>query len=219
MGALWSQGDERGAREAQEGPLDVLLRAIDLRRFRPYHAPTSGAPRRERLAPGAPMGIWMHESASKRELRADRLRDWLRFLLHTDDTPRRAALAFALGVFIAWTPLLGFHTLIALGLAFALGLNRVAVLGGTFVNNPWTLVPIYSASVYIGSLILGSDLDPPRFEGFDSWSDIGSFIAQCRPWIVPLTAGTLILGSISALLAFPIVLYGIRWYRTLRHAG
>ncbi|PYS97023.1 MAG: hypothetical protein DMF50_02190 [Acidobacteria bacterium] len=219
MGALWSTGDERDAREVPEGPLDALLRVIDLRRLRPYHAPTSGAARRERAARGAHMGIWMEESAAMRQLRTDRLRSWLRFALHTDDTPPRAALAFALGVFIAWTPLLGLHTVLALGLAFALGLNRVAVLAGTFVNNPWTLVPIYSVSVYLGSLILGTDLDPPRFEGFDSWSDIGTFIAQCRPWIVPLTVGTLVLGTISALLAFPIILYGIRWYRTLRHAG
>src|SRR5439155_1124216 len=149
MGALWSTGDERDAREVPEGPLDALLRVIDLRRLRPYHAPTSGAARRERAARGAHMGIWMEESAAMRQLRTDRLRSWLRFALHTDDTPPRAALAFALGVFIAWTPLLGLHTVLALGLAFALGLNRVAVLAGTFVNNPWTLVPIYRVSVYL----------------------------------------------------------------------
>ncbi len=33
-----------------------------------------------------------------------------------------------------------------------------------------------------------------------------------------MTLGTLILGSLCALLSFPIVLYGIRWYRGLRHA-
>ena len=148
----------------------------------------------------------------------DRIRAWLRVVLHTDDTPPRAALAFALGVFIAWTPVIGLHTLIALGMAFLLGLNRVAVLAGTFVNNPWTIVPIYSASAYVGSVLIGADPDAPRFEGLTGWGDLWELLGQFRPWIVPLTAGTLVLGVLSALLSFPIVLYGIRWYRALRHA-
>lgn len=154
-----------------------------------------------------------------RKFGVDRLKRLLRYVLHTDDTPVRAALAFALGVFIAWTPIVGLHTLVALGLAFLLGLNRVAVLTGTFINNPWTFLPIYSASAYLGSLLVGSDAPAPRLEGLSNWSDVGDFLSQCQPWIVPLTTGTLILGTLCAFLSFPVVLYGIRWYRALRRAG
>ena len=150
--------------------------------------------------------------------RARRLGEWLRFILHTNDTPPRAALAFAIGVFIAWTPAVGLHSLLALAIAFLFGLNRVAVLAGTFVNNPWTIVPIYYASAHLGSLIVGSEVSMPRLEG-KTWSHLYDFLSQCGPWIVPLTTGTIILGSICALLSFPIVLYAIRWYRALRHAG
>lgn len=169
--------------------------------------------------PVLPLGFRVGDEPMIRGLRGRGWREWLRFILHTNDTPARAALAFAIGVFIAWTPALGFHTVIALGLAFLLGLNRVAVVAGTFVNNPWTFVPIYSASVYLGSALLGSDLAAPQFEGLATWTDLREYLAQLRPWIVPLTTGTLVLGALSALIAFPIVLYGIRWYRTLRHAG
>lgn len=147
----------------------------------------------------------------------ERIKVWLRIILHTDDTPRRAALAFALGVFIAWTPVLGLHTLIALGLAFLLGLNRLAVLAGTFVNNPWTIFPIYSAALWIGSHLAGPDLEAPRLEGISGWKELWELLGQFRPWVLPFTAGTLILGALSALLSFPIVLYGIRWYRAFRH--
>ncbi len=143
----------------------------------------------------------------------------LRRVFHTDDTPQRAALAFALGVFVGWTPALGFHTLIAVGLAFLLGLNRIAVMAGTLVNNPWTVVPIYSASAYCGSFLLGSAPPAVRFEGLATWEGARSFLAQLGPWIVPLSAGTLVLGAVCALLSFPIFLYGILWYRTLRRAG
>jgi len=221
VGALWSESD--GERETDdESPLAVLLHAIDLRRLSPYHAAAVRRARRreQKAGPGSALrlGVWLPEDGPVREGRARRFGHWLRVVLHTDDTPPRAALAFAIGVFIAWTPALGFHTLLALVIAFLFGLNRVAVLAGTFVNNPWTIVPIYSASAYLGSLLTGADVSLPRLEG-KTWSDLFDFMAQCRPWIVPLTMGTLVMGLLSALVAFPVVLYGIRWYRGLRQAG
>ena len=149
----------------------------------------------------------------------DRIRSWLRFILHLDGSPRRAALAFALGVFIAWTPALGLHTLLALVIAFFLGLNRVAILAGTLVNNPWTIVPIYSGSAYLGAFLLRSQLPPPRFEGISTLSDLGEFLGQFRPWLGPLLTGTFVLGLASALVSFTAVFYGLRWYGVLRRSG
>jgi len=45
----------------------------------------------------------------------------LNALLLLEDTPERIALAFAIGVWIAFSPLLGIHTGLALGLAFVPG--------------------------------------------------------------------------------------------------
>ncbi len=221
MGALWSETEGKGG-EATTGALATLLHAIDLRRLSPYHAAAVRKARRRArgaVAGGAVrIGVWLPEDGPVREGGAKRLGEWLRFALHTDDTPPRAALAFAIGVFIAWTPVFGFHTFLGLAIAFLFGLNRVAVMAGTFVNNPWTFVPIYTASAWLGSLLTGVEVSAPRLEG-KSWSHFFDFLAQCRPWIVPMTTGTLILGSICALLSFPVILYGIRWYRRVRQAG
>ncbi|HEY3886316.1 MAG TPA: DUF2062 domain-containing protein, partial [Vicinamibacterales bacterium] len=65
-------------------------------------------------------------------------------LLHTHDTPERTAAAFALGVLIGFSPLLGVHTLLGVVLAFALNLNRVAVLLGVYSNLPWILPAYYT---------------------------------------------------------------------------
>ena len=221
MGALWSETEGKGG-EATTGLLASLLHAIDLRRLSPYHAAAVRKARRRvrgAAAGGAVrIGVWLPEDGPLRQGGTRRLKDWLRFVLHTDDTPQRAALAFAVGVFIAWTPALGFHTLLGLAIAFLFGLNRVAVMAGTFVNNPWTFVPIYTVSAWLGSALIGVEMSAPRLEG-KSWSHFFDFLTQCRPWIVPMTMGTLILGSLSALLSYPVMLYGIRWYRGLRQAG
>jgi len=82
---------------------------------------------------------------------------WQKVILHLmgkEDPPEKVASAFALGVAISFTPFVGFHTLIALDLAFLLRLSKVDVWIGTLVVNPWTMVPIYSFEHYLGKKIL-----------------------------------------------------------------
>jgi uncharacterized protein (DUF2062 family) len=87
--------------------------------------------------------------------RFPRLRHAVDQLLHTHDTPRRTAGAFALGVFFGFSPLLGLHTVLGLALAFALRLNRIAVLIGIYSNLPWILPPYYVMATVVGAAILG----------------------------------------------------------------
>ena len=74
-----------------------------------------------------------------------RARAWLEQLLHTHDTPQRTAAAYALGVLLGFSPLLGLHTVLGLVLAFALNLNRVAVLLGVHSNLPLDPRPLLHA--------------------------------------------------------------------------
>src|SRR6266576_6016648 len=83
----------------------------------------------------------------------------IRRLLALDDPPERTALAFSIGVFIAFSPFLGLHTILATLIAFLFRFNKLAVYGGTFINNPFlTLVPIIIASYAIGAFLLGRPL-------------------------------------------------------------
>src|SRR5918996_2937928 len=85
-----------------------------------------------------------------------------RRLLAADDPPERTALAFSIGIFIAFSPLLGLHTLMATALAFAFRFNKIAIYAGTFVNNPFlTLVPIVVASYALGALVTGRPVELP----------------------------------------------------------
>src|SRR6185295_5462370 len=67
------------------------------------------------------------------------LRRAVQAVLHVEDTPHRIALAFAVGVFIAFFPIWGIHTAMALGVAFLFRLSRAATMVGAWVNNPWTM--------------------------------------------------------------------------------
>ncbi|HYK88249.1 MAG TPA: DUF2062 domain-containing protein [Acidobacteriota bacterium] len=140
-------------------------------------------------------------------------KEYLRRLLALDDTPERIAFAFALGVFLAFSPLLGLHTLLGLTLAFVFGLNRVAVLLGVWVNNPWTLVPIYGAAAFIGSLLFGFPPGHalPPFDWGEFWHG-GFWRELIGDWSMlrPIVLGSTILSFVGALLSYPIALYVVR---------
>ncbi len=135
------------------------------------------------------------------------LRGIFRAILHLQDTPHRIALAFGLGVFIAFSPLLGIHTGLALGLAFLFRLSRVAILAGAWINNPWTLAPMFLAGTALGCAILG--VAPLSLEAID-WSLKGRvFYAALwegmRPLLLPFVVGNTILGVIGGGLSYLVV--------------
>ena len=88
------------------------------------------------------------------------LRKRLDHLLRTHDTPQRTAAAYALGVFFGFSPLLGLHTLLGLVFAFALNLNRVAVLLGIYSNLPWILPAYYTLATMAGAGLLRVRVQP-----------------------------------------------------------
>jgi hypothetical protein len=133
-----------------------------------------------------------------------RLRRLAQLLLKIEDAPERVALAFALGVFIAFFPILGVHTAMALGLALALRLNRIAILAGTFVSNPWTLVPMLTAGTVVGCALLGvspSGLDELA-AGLEGAGFAKRLLARLRPLLLPYLVGNLILGAATGVLAY-----------------
>jgi uncharacterized protein (DUF2062 family) len=131
----------------------------------------------------------------------------VRFLLHLEDTPNRVAIAFGIGLFIAFFPLLGIHTGLALVIALIFRLSRVALLAGAWVNNPWTLAPMYTAGTLVGCALLG--VSPEGLAEVD-WSLHGrAFYAALweglRPFVLPFVVGNLVLGVLAGLLAYLVL--------------
>jgi len=144
-----------------------------------------------------------------------------RRLLAIDDPPERTALAFSIGVFIAFSPFLGLHTIMATALAFLFRFNKIAIYTGTFVNNPFlTLVPIIIASYAIGAFILGRPLRIPD-EGLELLQHprilSGDYYRQVfvQSWgiVWPFSVGGMTLSVVCSLLAYPLTLRALRAYR------
>jgi uncharacterized protein (DUF2062 family) len=148
-------------------------------------------------------------------------RKTLRRLLAIDDPPERTALAFSIGVFIAFSPFLGLHTIMATVIAFLFRFNKVAIYTGTFLNNPFfTLVPIIIGSYAVGAFVLGRPLSLPD-EGLELLKNPHIFSGDyyrrlfVESWSIvwPFTVGASVLSVVCSVLAYPLTLRALRAYR------
>jgi len=133
-----------------------------------------------------------------------RFRQVAQVLLRLEDTPGRIALAFGLGVFIAFFPLLGIHTGLALLIAFAFRLSRVAILAGAWTNNPWTIAPMYTAGTLLGCALLGV---PSHGLASIQWGLHGrafyaSLLEGLWPYVLPYILGNLAMGAVCGAIAY-----------------
>ena len=146
-------------------------------------------------------------------LSLDRVRSHLTQILHLHESPHRTALAFATGVFIAFSPTYGLHTVMVLFCTWAFRLNFLALMAGALLNNPWTLVPILGATVWVGFQVLGLPSVPPF-----AWDDLSlnALYRQILPYLLPFVVGGLVLSVVAALLSYPVAYWFISRYRA-RH--
>lgn len=102
-----------------------------------------------------------------------RLRPALRFIkfriLHIDDSPERIARGLALGVFIAFLPLMGIQMFLAWIAAILFKGNKLMAVLGAWVSNPATAIVIYYPCYRLGRWLIGfvstqPNLDPRQME-------------------------------------------------------
>jgi uncharacterized protein (DUF2062 family) len=118
------------------------------------------------------------------------------------------AAAFAMGIFIGMSPLLGVHTILGIILAWQLRLNKLVTLIGVYVTNPWTIVPIYTFSTWLGTKIIGvSHIIPPM-----DWSHMTFtlLINEFKHLLMPFVVGSTVMGIVSAILGYILI------YRTVK---
>jgi len=139
------------------------------------------------------------------------VRDRIRELMKLDDPPHKLAFAFSLGIFIAFSPWLGLHILSCILFAWLFRVSKFVVLTASFVNNPWTIVPMYGFCLWFGVKITGNDAAVPVI----AWKDIGirELVQVLKPFLWPYIAGTLVVGVVAAILSYGGFYWAVRRYR------
>lgn len=147
---------------------------------------------------------------------------WHRFLghiLHAHDSPHRLALGAAIGMFVAFTPTVGFQMLIVPLLAWVLRANTAVGVPLVWISNPITIPPIFYAGYTLGRLLLGREpLDETWWASLaippDNWLDLVVFYWSRSIEIAwPLWIGSTILAALTAVPTYTVVLRAVTTHR------
>lgn len=113
-------------------------------------------------------------------------------------------MAFAVGIFIGMSPLFGIHTILGILVAYLFRLNRFATVVGVYITNPWTIVPIYTFSTWVGAKCLGINKILPDID----WNHItlSALLDEFGPLLMPFIVGTVLIGTLTSIISY-IVIY------------
>lgn len=143
-----------------------------------------------------------------------------------DQSPRRVAAAFAVGVGLSFSPLLGLQIVLAALAAWLWKLNRVLVFVGLCTNLPWIMAPYYAATTAAAAWVMGAI--PPsqlaaQFAAVFAHSVLSAafwreILALLRPLFWPFVLGSTVVATGLALFAYHVGL-AVATSRRARHAS
>lgn len=136
-------------------------------------------------------------------------------VLRLSGSPHSVALGVAIGVGISITPLLGFHIVIAIAIAFLVGGNLVGAALGTAFANPLTYPLIWASTYRVGRAIVGGKLH------FRHGSDVPTGLAEKSfsalwPVIKPMLVGSVPIGLAAGAITYLIVVSATSAFRSMR---
>ena len=82
------------------------------------------------------------------------LRRFLRSVLHSNHSSRQIAAGVGIGVFIAFTPTMGFQIITAALVTTLLKCSRLPALAMVYISNPFTALPLYGTCYMLGASLL-----------------------------------------------------------------
>lgn len=141
-------------------------------------------------------------------------------------SPHAIALGFAAGVFASFTPLIGFHFVVAALIAWVVGGNLLASAIGTSIGNPLTFPFIWFITHNTGSYLLGQEgreeiaISTPEAGMKLLFTDPVQFFAELwaglEPVFFPMCVGAVPLGLSCGIAAYLVLKPAVRKYKVRR---
>lgn len=134
-------------------------------------------------------------------------------LIKIRGNPREIALGFAMGVFVAMSPTMGFQMAIAVPIAALFKWNKLAAAMAVWVSNPITAPFIYGPTYFVGAKLMGMSLG---FHAADlaSRSTMLALAGKAPEIFKAMTLGGVVLGLPLAVIGYYFVFFAIRKYQS-----
>lgn len=129
----------------------------------------------------------------------------LRELVLAQPDPHKVALSLAVGCSAAFLPPFGFHTVLVIAIGSLLKTGVPLAVLGTWINNPWTFVPIflpaYVMEIKIGEYLLREETVFPSLRAL-SKMPTSAIIVQVKLVIWPFICGSVIVSVLIFLVTY-----------------
>ena len=137
----------------------------------------------------------------------------LRTHISASHSPDVLAISFVIGNYIAFSPYLGLHSIEVIIFSWLLNLNMPLTFFAAYgINNPWTVLPIYTADYMVGYWFVHSCLKLDTLKWNPVWLDQfihhieGQFNVTC-PCIWSFLIGGNLLGIGTSIVLYPVMKY------------
>ncbi len=138
---------------------------------------------------------------------------WRR-LVRLNASPHTVALGFAIGVYMSFSPFLGFHLALSGLVAWLLRANIAAAMLGNFLGNPVTYPLMWAAVYQTGAIMMGN---ASVTEAVDLAS-LSFDAASLRELFAPFLLGSIPAGILAGLIFYFPVKNGVARFQALRRA-
>jgi len=135
-----------------------------------------------------------------------KIKDVFYTALKANSSPSKLALSFAIGIFIAFSPFPGGHTVMMFAAHWLFKLNFPILFLSTSFNNPWTLIPFFLFDYSFGHWLVHS------FLGFSpTWViSLEKLFGSGNICLWSFLIGGNVLGIVAALISYPIMVMVFR---------
>lgn len=149
-------------------------------------------------------------------------------IIASESSPTRLARATSLGIGIAFSPYLGFQTILIFVLSYLIHANAAITFTVVYlVNNPWTMIPIAAADYLVGQSLVEKILGLNLVIYNPSWMDwvnakIGHYlvhylgVSELCFWCFII--GGNILALSAGLMSYPFLVYFYKKVTRKKHS-
>ena len=156
------------------------------------------------------------------------VRRMLRSIVTLHGSPEAIALGTAIGVFIAFTPTVGFQMLLGALVATVFRASRPAAVIPAWITNPVTIPPIYAFTYWLGKFfwsgpgvgevyqrLMAAMKNVTKLSWYSFHDQFMEFLRIVGDVFMPMLIGGIIVGAVLGIITYPVMLRAVRRSRNL----
>lgn len=117
-------------------------------------------------------------------------------LIKSHSSTPEVADGLAVGIFVAFLPIMGIQMLVAFGLSELLRKNVIAAMLAVWITNPFTAVPIYLFNLWVGNWFYNEPISLSELYIVMKSLDLNHILNAGKDILIPLWLGSVVVGLI-----------------------